>query len=47
MLAMSYAEALKVLDVPPGASPEEINKAYKRKAIENHPDRGGDPEKMV
>ncbi len=44
---MSYAEALKVLDVPLGASPEEINKAYKRKAIENHPDRGGDPEKMV
>lgn len=44
---MSYSEALEVLGVPASASAEEIAKAYKRKAIENHPDRGGDPAKMV
>lgn len=47
LFAMSYSEALEVLGVPPGASAEEINKAFKRKVLENHPDRGGDPKKMV
>lgn len=47
LFAMSYGEALEVLGVPPGASAEEISKAYKRKVLENHPDRGGDPTKMV
>lgn len=47
--AMSMGEAMAVLGFPPGSSPspEEIAKAYKRKAIENHPDRGGSHEKMV
>lgn len=47
LVAMSYAEALQTLGVPATATPDEIAKAYKRKAIENHPDRGGDPKKMV
>lgn len=47
--AMSLQEAKTVLGFPPTANPtpEEINKAYKTKAFENHPDRGGDPAKMV
>lgn len=47
--AMSLQEAKAVLGFPPTSapSPEEIQKAYKRKVIENHPDRGGDHAKMV
>lgn len=49
LMAMSLAEAKEILGFPPSAAPsaDEISKAYKRKAIENHPDRGGDPKKMV
>lgn len=49
LMAMSLAEAKEILGFPPASMPtaDEISKAYKRKAIENHPDRGGDPKKMV
>lgn len=48
-LAMSLQEAKVILGFPPQAFPtaDEITKAYRRKAIENHPDRGGSHEKMV
>lgn len=49
LLAMSVPEAKSILGFPPASSPtpEEVAKAYKTKAFENHPDRGGDAKKMV
>lgn len=35
------------LDVSVSASREEIEQAYRRLAMEHHPDRGGDPERMA
>lgn len=49
VLSMSMGEAKEILGFPPSAVPtaQEVSKAWKQKAFENHPDRGGSHEKMV
>lgn len=39
---MNKREALNILGLQDGASPEDIKKAYRKAAMQHHPDRGGD-----
>ncbi len=49
MLSMSLADAKVTLGFPPDANPSssEVAKAWREMAFKFHPDRGGDPDKMV
>jgi len=38
---MTRAEALRVLDLPEDATPEQVRDAHRRLMLANHPDRGG------
>lgn len=40
------ADLYAVLDLTPDASPEDVKRAYRRKAREHHPDAGGDEERF-
>lgn len=46
---MSFDQAKAVLGFPPNSSPtpDEVKAAYRSKAFENHPDRGGSNDKLV
>ncbi len=39
-------QALTVLGLPPGATPQQIKRRYRALAKRHHPDRGGDPQQM-
>jgi DnaJ-domain-containing protein 1 len=39
-------QALKVLELPPNATPLQIKRRYRALAKRHHPDRGGDPKQM-
>jgi DnaJ-domain-containing protein 1 len=39
-------QALKVLGLPPNATPLQIKRRYRALAKRHHPDRGGDPKQM-
>lgn len=43
---MTKRDYYEVLGVDKGASADEIKKAFRRAAVEHHPDRGGDEEKF-
>lgn len=45
-LAMTKDEAQMLLGVSPFASSDDVNKAFKMKALQHHPDIGGDVETM-
>jgi DnaJ-domain-containing protein 1 len=39
-------QALKLLGLPPNATPLQIKRRYRSLAKRHHPDRGGDPKQM-
>jgi curved DNA-binding protein CbpA len=43
---MDREEAMRILGLKPGFSTEDLNVAWKKAARENHPDRGGNLDKM-
>merc|ERR1719269_88750 len=46
MKSLQKRSALAFLGLAPDASEGDVNKMYKKMALELHPDKGGDPEKF-
>ena len=44
---MRIADACRILGVAEGAGMDEIRSAYRRRALETHPDRGGSAEDFI
>lgn len=44
---MTRAADLRLLGFVPDPAPDEIEAAYRRLALEHHPDRGGDPARFA
>ena len=43
---MTSTQAYSILGVQSSATPEELKKAYRKKAMAHHPDRGGNAEEF-
>ena len=47
MSKLSLEQAAKILGIEKTATDEEIKKAFKKKSLEHHPDRGGEQKQFV
>ncbi|NRQ43894.1 DnaJ domain-containing protein [Rheinheimera sp. YQF-2] len=44
---MAHSEALALLDLPAAFTPQQLKKAYRTKALQLHPDRGGEQQQFI
>ncbi|SEI06018.1 DnaJ domain-containing protein [Rheinheimera pacifica] len=44
---MAHSEALALLGLPAGFTPQQLKKAYRTKALQLHPDRGGEQQQFI
>ena len=45
--AMAHNQALALLDLPAAFTPQQLKKAYRTKALQLHPDRGGEQQQFI
>ena len=44
---VSNTKYYEILEINNKASQEEVRKAYRKRAVKLHPDKGGDPEQVI